>query len=107
VAAKHAGIVECAMKPAEGTDRLFDQPLHFIGISNIRAHKKTLATCLGQQFNGFCASVIYVADHNFGTVFRKREGSRPANTSAAAGNQRNLSAEVQMIIAHESLLRQI
>ncbi len=95
------------MKPAEGVDCLLDQPLHLIGISNIRAHKKTLATCLGQQFDGFGASVIYVADHDFGTMFRKREGSRPANTSAAAGNQRDLSAKVQMIIDHESLPAQV
>ena len=37
---------------------------------------------LGQQFDGFCTSVIDVADHDFGAAFRKREGSRSANSSA-------------------------
>jgi hypothetical protein len=92
------------MKPAKGIDCLLDQPLHLTGIGNIRAHKKALAACLGQQFDGFCTRVVYVADHDFGAMFRKRERSRPANTSAAAGNQRDLAAEVQMV-GHERLHR--
>src|SRR6266403_3083985 len=67
-----------SMKPAEGVDCLLDQPLHLTGISNIRAHKKALAACLGPQFEGLCTSVVDVADHDFGAMFRKRERSRRA-----------------------------